>query len=231
MALAVVHEDADLIVIDKPAGLVVHPAAGHWSGTLVNGLLAHDPALGAVPRAGIVHRLDKDTTGLMVVARNLAAQTALVRQLQARSVTRRYVAVVVGALPAAGQVDAPIGRDPRNRLRMAVLDAGKPAVTHYAVAARGHGWSVADCRLETGRTHQIRVHLAHVGHPLLGDPVYGPRRVSPALAEAVADFSRQALHARHLGLVHPSTGAALAWDSPVPADLTALLDRLRTRLP
>ncbi len=227
MALDIVHEDAALIVLDKAAGCVVHPAAGHWSGTLVNGLLAHDPALRALPRAGIVHRLDKDTTGLMMVARTLEAQTALVRQLQARTVTRRYVAVVVGALPDAGRVDAPIGRDPRQRLRMAVVPGGKPAVTHYTCVERGDGWSIADCRLETGRTHQIRVHLASIGHPLPADPLYGPRRLAPALERALAGFARQPLHARHLALDHPQGGGRVAWDRPPPHDLAQLIERLR----
>jgi 23S rRNA pseudouridine1911/1915/1917 synthase len=228
MSLAIVHEDAHLIVLDKPAGLVVHPAAGHWSGTLLNGLLAHDPALAALPRGGIVHRLDKDTTGLMVVARTLEAQTALVRQLQARTVSRHYTAFVVGRAPRAqGTVDAPVGRHPHERTRMAVVPSGKPAVTHWTTIEHGAGWSAIDCRLETGRTHQIRVHLASIGLPLLGDPVYGaPRGVSPALGEALGNFARQALHARHLALLHPATGVEVAWDTPLPEDLAALHTRL-----
>ncbi|HEX5640559.1 MAG TPA: RluA family pseudouridine synthase [Burkholderiaceae bacterium] len=230
MALAIVHEDDAIIVLDKPPGLVVHPAAGHWSGTLLNGLLAHAPQLTGVPRAGIVHRLDADTSGLMVVAKTLSAQTHLVRQLQERSVTREYWAVVLGVPPPGGTVDAPIGRDPRNPLRFRVSHAAsaKPARTRFAVidTARDGGAALSwlACRLETGRTHQIRVHMEHVGHPLVGDPVY--RRGLPGREGEVhtwRGFTRQALHASRLGLIHPTTGQAMAWFRPPPADLAELM--------
>ena len=224
MPLTILFEDAHVLVINKPAGLVVHPAAGNWSGTLLNGLLHHVPKLAKVPRAGIVHRLDKETTGLMVVARTLEAQTALVRQLQARSVRREYLAIVAGAVAVAGKVDAPIGRHPTQRKQMAVLAAdatgAKPAITHYApVANYARGASLVECRLETGRTHQIRVHMRHVGHPLVGDQTYGtvPSR---------AWFGRQALHARKLAFAHPATGRTVAYEVPVPPDMAALMTQL-----
>lgn len=233
MALAIVHEDDAIIVLDKPPGLVVHPAAGHWSGTLLNGLLAHASQLAGVPRAGIVHRLDADTSGLMVVAKTLAAQVHLVRQLQERSVTREYWAVVLGVPAPSGTVDAPIGRDPRNPLRFRVSHAAsaKPARTRFAVidTARDDGASLSwlACRLETGRTHQIRVHMEHIGHPLVGDPVY--RRGLPGRegeGHAWRGFPRQALHASRLGLIHPSSGHSMEWFRPPPADLAALMNRL-----
>ncbi len=222
MPLPIVHEDEALIVIDKPAGLVVHPGSGNWSGTLLNGLLAHDPALASVPRAGIVHRLDKDTTGLMVVAKTLVAQTDLVRQLQARTVKREYLALVHGVVERDGTVDAPIGRHPRERTLMAVTQGGKPAVTHYAIVERFTTSTLLRCRLETGRTHQIRVHLTSIGHPLVGDPVYRGR----ATTQAPIAFARQALHAERLALRHPSSRADAEWRSKLPADMRALLDRL-----
>ena len=233
MDLAIVHQDADLIVIDKPAGLVVHPAAGHWSGTLLNGLLAHDPALAALPRAGIVHRLDADTSGLMVVARNLDAQTDLVRQLQARSVGREYWAVVRGQAPERASVSGAIERDPRNplRFRVGTSPAAKPARTHLArlgLAQTEAGTiSWVGCRLETGRTHQIRVHLESLALPLVGDPVYRGRPPHPrASVVPWTRFARQALHACRLGLVHPGSGAALAWFRPPPTDMSALMHGL-----
>lgn len=233
MDLAIVHEDTDLIVLDKPAGLVVHPAAGHWSGTLLNGLLAHDPALAALPRAGIVHRLDADTSGLMVVARNLLAQTDLVRQLQARSVTREYWAVVRGRAPERASIEGAIERDPRNPLRFRVGEgpAAKPARTHVArlgVSGTTAGeLSWVACKLETGRTHQIRVHLESFGLPLVGDPVYRGRPPHPRPGAAPwTRFARQALHACRLGLVHPATGLALAWFRPPPADMSELMHEL-----
>lgn len=226
IALDVVYEDDALLVVDKPPGLVVHPGSGNWSGTMLNALLAHAPAVSQLPRAGIVHRLDKETSGLLVVAKTLEAQTALVRQLQARTVSRRYLAVVIGATRESGTVEAPIGRHPTQRTRMATVASGKPAVTHYEVRRRGEGWTLLECRLETGRTHQIRVHMDAIGHPLLGDPVYGPRRLPAALAVRVGDFSRQALHAWRLGLVHPVTGATISWEAPPPADFQALMARL-----
>jgi 23S rRNA pseudouridine1911/1915/1917 synthase len=232
--LAVVYEDDALVVIDKPAGLVVHPAAGNWSGTLLNGLLyRYGEAAAGLPRAGIVHRLDKETSGLMVVARTLAAQTDLVRQLQARTVKRRYFALVWGSMPDEGTIDAPIGRDPRERTRMAVVTgaSGKPARTHFRTVDtcswQGQPVSAIQCDLETGRTHQIRVHCAHLGHPLLGDPVYGrAARGKRSVAPLPGGFARQALHAWRLGLVHPVTGKPMRWRCALPDDLTALIDAL-----
>jgi len=217
--LSIVHEDAAILVLDKPAGLVVHPGSGNWDGTLLNALLHHAPVLAALPRAGIVHRLDKDTSGLMVVAKTPEAQTDLVRQLQARSVRREYAALAVGDLARGGTVDAPIGRHPTRRTTMAVVASGKPARTHYDVLERFGIATLLACRLETGRTHQIRVHLASLGHPLVGDPAYGRR-------QPVA-FARQALHARRLGLLHPLNDVACAWESPLPPDFADLLLRLR----
>lgn len=221
IALAVVYEDDALLVLDKPAGLVVHPGSGNWAGTLANALLHHAPQLAGIPRAGIVHRLDKDTSGLMVVAKTLTAQVALVRQMQARSVTREYTALALGDIAKRGIVDAPIGRHPTRRTTMAVVGAGKPARTHYDVVERFGVATLLRCRLETGRTHQIRVHLASLGHPLVGDPTYGRKG---GLA-----FARQALHAARLALVHPVTGSACQWDSPLPADFEGLLAALRAR--
>jgi 23S rRNA pseudouridine1911/1915/1917 synthase len=226
--LAILHEDETLLVVNKPPGLVVHPGSGNWAGTLLNALLAHAPGVARLPRAGIVHRLDKDTSGLLVVAKTLEAQTSLVRQLQARTVSRRYLAVVLGAAPESGVVEAPIGRHPTQRTRMAIVATGKPAVTHYRALRRGESWTLLECRLETGRTHQIRVHMDSIGHPLLGDPVYGPRRLPPALAARVGEFDRQALHAWQLALMHPATQTAMAWEAPPPADFQALLERLES---
>jgi 23S rRNA pseudouridine1911/1915/1917 synthase len=216
--LAVIHEDADLLVIDKPAGLVVHPGSGNWSGTMLNALLHHAPVVGDLPRAGIVHRLDKDTSGLLVVAKTEPAQAALVRQLQARSVKRTYLALVRGRVERDGTVDAPIGRHPVQRTRMAVVATGKPAVTHYRVKRRFAAHTLLECDLETGRTHQIRVHLASIGHPLEGDPVYA--------GKARGAFGRQALHAWRLAFVHPGSGKAVSFEAPPPRDLTALLEGL-----
>jgi len=221
IALAIVYEDDALIVVDKPAGLVVHPGAGNRRGTLQNALLHHAPGLSSVPRAGIVHRLDKETSGLLVVAKTITAQTALVRQLAARSVKRQYLALASGDIVRGGTVDAPIGRHPIRRTTMAVVATGKAARTHYVVVERFGVATLLSCRLETGRTHQIRVHLASLGHPLIGDPAYGKR--------GPVAFARQALHAARLGLVHPVTGSACEWNSPLPADFAALLDKLRNR--
>jgi 23S rRNA pseudouridine1911/1915/1917 synthase len=217
--LAVVHEDADLLVIDKPAGLVVHPGSGNWAGTMLNALLHHAPESGNLPRGGIVHRLDKDTSGLLVVARNEPAQLALVRQLQARTVKRTYLALARGKVAGPGKVDAPVGRHPVHRTRMAVVAGGKPAVTRYRVRERFAAHTLLECELETGRTHQIRVHLASIGHPLEGDPVYAGR--GPRLIE------RQALHAWKLAFAHPRGGKLVSFESPLPADLAALLESLR----
>ena len=221
MALAIVFEDADLIVIDKPVGLIVHPGAGNPDGTLLNGLLAHAPALRQVPRAGIVHRLDKDTSGLLVVAKNLTAQARLAAQLAARTVKRSYLALVHGEPPVRGTIDAPIGRDPRVRTRMAVTAGGKEARTHYKVLERFGKVALLECRLETGRTHQIRVHLQHIKCPIVGDTVYvrGARRV-PA-------FPRQALHAAALELIHPRSGKPRSWSAPLPGDMARLVEELR----
>lgn len=230
--LDIVHEDDALLVINKPAGLVVHPAAGNPDSTLVNALLHHAPELARVPRAGLVHRLDKDTSGLLVVARTLGAHTRLVEQLQARTMGREYEAVCVGVLTGGGKVDAPIGRHPVQRKRMAVVLNGKPAVTHYRVAERFRGHTRIRVRLETGRTHQVRVHMAHIRHPLLGDPVYGGRLQLPPgatepLVEALRAFRRQALHAWRLSLIHPATGEAVSWEAPLPDDMVRLIEVLR----
>jgi 23S rRNA pseudouridine1911/1915/1917 synthase len=232
IGLDIVFEDADLLVIDKPAGLVVHPGAGNRAGTLLNALLHHDPGLARVPRAGIVHRLDKDTSGLLVVARSLPAHTALVRMLAARDVHRRYAAIVNGVPVAGGAVDAPLDRHPSDRLRRAVREGGRPAVTHYRVREKFRAHALLQCELESGRTHQIRVHMAHAGWPLVGDPLYGrglklPRGATPRLADALRGFRRQALHAERLGFAHPATGEALAFDAEPPRDFLDLLDALR----
>ena len=230
--LDVLYEDEHVFVLDKPAGLVVHPGAGNPAGTLVNALLHRDPALDKLPRAGIVHRLDKDTSGVMVVARTLQAHTALVAQLSAREVHRQYLAIVVGALVSGGTADAAIDRHPRDRLRMAVREDGKDAVTHYRLRERFRAHTALECRLETGRTHQIRVHMAHLKHPIVGDPLYGgslrlPKGASEALIAALRGFKRQALHAEVLAFAHPVTGEAIRCEAPVPADMQALMALLR----
>lgn len=222
--LDIVFEDEQLLVINKPAGLVVHPGSGNWSGTLMNALLHHLPGIAAVPRAGIVHRLDKETSGLMVVAKTLEAQTDLVRQLQARTVRRQYLAIALGIVRRDGTVDAPIGRHPVHRVRMAVVPetlGGKPAVTHFRILEEYAHCTLLECSLETGRTHQIRVHMASIKHPLVGDQVYG--KVDPR----VPLFHRQALHATRLGLLHPLTCRPQQWEAPPPADMLALLETLR----
>ncbi|MCL2021725.1 MAG: 23S rRNA pseudouridine(1911/1915/1917) synthase RluD [Betaproteobacteria bacterium] len=211
------YQDSHLLIINKPAGLVVHPGSGNWRGTLLNALLHYDPELAQVPRAGIVHRLDKNTSGLLVVARTLAAQTHLIRQLQERSIKREYLAVAVGEVRRDAHIEAPIGRHSSERTRMAITESGKPATTHYQIERCFPGATLLLCRLETGRTHQIRVHLAHIGHPLLGDPVYG--RARPNLPA----FSRQALHACRLTLLHPATGKILYCESALPDDMAKLL--------
>jgi 23S rRNA pseudouridine1911/1915/1917 synthase len=219
--LAVVYEDAAVLVLDKPVGRVVHPGAGNWEGTLLNALLHHAPTLAGIPRAGIVHRLDKDTSGLMVVAKTLSAQTHLVRALQAREVKRVYRAVALGRFEhGEAEIDAPIGRHPTQRTRMAVVASGKPAQTHYRVLRQFADCAWVECHLRTGRTHQIRVHLAHIGHPLLGDSVYAGRRHAPRA------FPRQALHAFQLGFTHPDSGEVLRFESPLPVDMAELLREL-----
>jgi 23S rRNA pseudouridine1911/1915/1917 synthase len=219
--LTIVHEDEAILVIDKPAGLVVHPGSGNRDGTLANALLHHAPQLAAVARAGIVHRLDKDTSGLLVVAKTEIAQTDLVRQLQAKTVHREYLALATGDIVRGGAIDAPIGRHPVRRTSMAIVASGKAAVTRYEVRERFGDCTLLACRLETGRTHQIRVHLTSLGHPLVGDPTYGKRR-------GIA-FERQALHAWRLGLIHPSTKRPAQWESPLPSDFASLLATLRGR--
>ena len=229
--LPIVFEDEHIIVIDKPAGLVMHPAPGNRRGTLLNGLLHHDSRQASVPRAGIVHRLDKETSGLCVVARTLGAHTHLVRQLQERQMGRNYTAVVIGDVPINGTIDAPIGRHPRDRKRMAVNDKGKHAVTHYQCEERYLGCARVSVKLETGRTHQIRVHMTHIGHALIGDPAYGrrlavlPRQV--ALVPEVAAFNRQALHAHALELKHPASDEPVGFDAPLPDDINQLCAALR----
>ncbi len=230
--LDVLYEDAQVLVLDKPAGLVVHPGAGNPTGTLVNALLHRDPALAALPRAGIVHRLDKDTSGVMVVARTLEAHTSLVAQLAARDVHRQYLAVVVGAMVSGGTADAPIDRHPRDRLKMAVREDGRDAVTHYRLRERFRAHTALECRLETGRTHQIRVHMAHIRYPIVGDPLYGgplklPKGASEELVAALRGFKRQALHAETLEFVHPASGEPVRVTAPVPADMAALMAALR----
>ena len=229
--LNILYEDEHLIVLDKPAGLVVHPAAGNPDGTLVNALLHHAPELDHLPRAGIVHRLDKDTSGVMVVARSLVAHTSLVDQLQTRTMGREYDAVVVGTLTGGGTVDEPIGRHPRSRKKMAVVRDGKPAVTHYRREQLFSAHTHIRCRLETGRTHQIRVHMAHIHHPLVGDPAYGgrprfPKGADDTIKGILEGFRRQALHARVLELVHPTLEETMVFEAALPEDMQRLLQGL-----
>jgi len=219
MELAIVYEDTDLLVVNKAAGLVVHPGAGNTSGTLLNGLLAHDEELASLPRAGLVHRLDKDTTGLMVVAKGRQAYYGLIEQLSERTVSREYEAIVYGEVPPEGRIDAPIGRHRTQRTKMAITSRGREAITHYRLRERLGKYSLVSVRLETGRTHQIRVHMQHIGFPLVGDPVYG-RKTGP-------EFQRQALHARRLSFTHPVTGKQLRFQQPLPDDFEDLLNELR----
>ncbi|MEO7325771.1 MAG: 23S rRNA pseudouridine(1911/1915/1917) synthase RluD [Dokdonella sp.] len=235
IALDIRHEDADVLVVNKPAGLVVHPGAGNADGTLQNALLHHDPGLAQIPRGGIVHRLDKDTSGLMVVARTMRAHTSLVEQLSAREVHRQYAAIVYGSMISGGRVDAAIGRHPHDRLKQAVREDGRDAITHYRVRERFRAMTLVECRLETGRTHQIRVHMAHVRHPLLGDSQYGgllklPKAASPEFIAALRAFKRQALHAERLEFLHPKSGKTIAVEAERPADMEALLAALREDL-
>jgi 23S rRNA pseudouridine1911/1915/1917 synthase len=231
LPLDIVHQDAAIIVINKPPGLVVHPGAGNREHTLQNALLAHDKLLKNVPRAGLVHRIDKDTSGLLVVARTLEAHTALVAMLGAHEIEREYLAVCTGAMTGGGTVDEPIGRHRTQRIKMAVRRDGREAVTHYRIEKRFRAHTLARVRLETGRTHQIRVHLAHVGYPIVGDPVYGGRKklpagASPELVAALNGFPRQALHAARLSFSHPKSGKAVSYEAPLPDDLRGLLDAL-----
>lgn len=229
--LDIIYEDEAILIINKPAGLVVHPAAGNWHGTLVNALLNHDPELNTLPRAGIVHRLDKDTSGLLMVAKTLQAHHSLAVQLQERSINREYLALVKGWMTAGGTVDRPIGRHPVDRKRNTVREDGKPAVTHYRLERRFKRHTLVRVKLETGRTHQIRVHMAYIDYPLVGDPVYGGRfQLPPGCSEklelALREFRRQALHAAKLGLRHPLTGEYREWEQALPEDMQQLLDVL-----
>ncbi|MFK7864772.1 MAG: 23S rRNA pseudouridine(1911/1915/1917) synthase RluD [Pseudohongiellaceae bacterium] len=232
LALDVVFEDEHMLVVNKAAGVVVHPAAGNRAGTLLNGLLHRYPQLEEVPRAGIVHRLDKDTTGLLMVAKNLVSHTKLVNLLQKREISREYKAVVRGTLTGGGTIDKPLGRHPVNRKKRAIAIDGQDAVTHYKIAERFRTHTLVDVKLETGRTHQIRVHMASINCALLGDPMYGGRLQIPGashenLISTLRNFRRQALHAQRLGLIHPITGAEMSWSAPLPADMEALLEALR----
>lgn len=230
--LDIVYEDDDILVINKPASLVVHPGAGNYSGTILNGLLHRYPQSRQLARAGIVHRLDKDTTGLMVVAKTVAAQTHLVEQLQARQITREYEAIAIGQMTAGGLVDEPIGRHKTKRTQMAVDPFGRPAVTHYRIAEKFRQHTRLRLRLETGRTHQIRVHMAHIGHPLAGDPVYAgrlrlPKGATPELIQVLRSFQRQALHAAMLRLAHPISGEMMEWHAEIPNDMVHITEVLR----
>ena len=231
--LNIVFEDEDIIVLNKAVGLVTHPGAGNWSGTLANALLHYEPKLTTLDRAGIVHRLDKNTSGLMVVARNEKSQKYLVEQLQTHSVSREYSAIVYGHMVAGGTIDEPISRDIKDRVKQAISSNGKEAVTHYRVIDRYQNHTHVKAILETGRTHQIRVHLSHIGYPLIGDPMYGgkvrfPKKADTVLKEALVSFKRQALHARKLTLAHPISGELMSWKAPLPEDMLALLDVLST---
>jgi len=229
--LDIIYEDDDILIVNKPAGLVVHPGAGNWSGTLQNGLLFHLPNAATIPRSGIVHRLDKDTSGLLMVAKTLAAHHSLVEQLQARTIHREYLAITIGRMTGGGTIDEPLGRHPTDRKRQAVRDDGRVAITHYRVLERFKRNTLIQVKLETGRTHQIRVHMAHLRMPLVGDPTYGgrfqmPKDCGAELEEVLRRFKRQALHAEKLGLEHPRTGEYMEWELPVPEDMQELLAAL-----
>jgi 23S rRNA pseudouridine1911/1915/1917 synthase len=231
IALNIVFEDEDIIIVNKPFGLVTHPGAGNWNGTLANALLYYDPKLSILDRVGIVHRLDKNTSGLMVIARNEKSQKYLVEQLQSHSVYREYSAIVYGHMISGGSINDPIGRDPKDRIKQAVSSNGKDATTHYRVIDRFKSHTHVKAILETGRTHQIRVHLSHIGYPLLGDPMYGgrvrfPKKASEILKRSLLGFKRQALHSKKLTLSHPSTGELMSWKAPLPDDMLELLDIL-----
>ncbi len=230
--LDIVYEDDDIIVLNKQFGLVTHPGAGNWNGTLANALLYFDSSLSKLDRVGIVHRLDKNTSGLMVVARNAKSQKYLVEQLQNHSVDREYSAIVYGHMIAGGTVDEPIGRDPKDRVKQAVSMSGKEATTHYRAIDRFKSHTHVKAILETGRTHQIRVHLSHVGHSLVGDPMYGgrarfPKKASEELKDALLNFKRQALHSKKLTLIHPISGESMSWKAPLPVDMKELLEVLK----
>ncbi|NOQ16307.1 MAG: 23S rRNA pseudouridine(1911/1915/1917) synthase RluD [Methyloprofundus sp.] len=230
--LDIIYEDEDILIVNKPAGLVVHPGAGNWTGTLQNGLLFYLPDAATVPRSGIVHRIDKDTSGLLMVAKTLAAHHSLVEQLQARTIHREYLAITIGRMTGGGTLDEPIGRHPTDRKKYAVRDAGKPAITHYRVLERFLRNTLIQVKLETGRTHQIRVHMAHLRMPLVGDPMYSgrfqmPKDCGQELETVLRSFKRQALHAEKLGLIHPRTGEYMQWELPVPDDMQQLLAILR----
>ncbi len=229
--LEIIFEDESLLIVNKPAGLVVHPAIGNWNGTLLNALLNHDSSLETLPRAGIVHRIDKETSGLLMIAKTLQAHNSLTQQLQARAITREYQAITRGRMTAGGTVDEPIGRHPTDRKRYAVRENGKDAVTHYRVGQRFTRHTLVQVKLETGRTHQIRVHMAHIRFPLLGDQVYGGRFQMPAdcserLEKELRSFKRQALHAAKLGLQHPVTDEYCEWEQPMPEDMIRMLEAL-----
>ena len=228
--LDIVYEDSSILVINKPSNFVVHPGAGNLSGTLANALLHFDPNLRSIPRVGIVHRLDKDTSGLIVVARQLKSHANLVEQLQQRTISRKYITLVHGEVIAGGRIDAPIGRHPVERKRMTVITTGKPAVTHYRIRQRFRSFTLLDVQLETGRTHQIRVHMDHINHPIVGDPVYRKKIKTTKNKNRVSNikFSRQALHAASLELVHPDTGKIYKWEAPLPDDFQQLLTTMET---
>ena len=230
--LNIVFEDKDIIIINKPFGLVTHPGAGNWSGTLANALLHYDSNLSSLDRAGIVHRLDKNTSGLMVVSKNTKSQKFLVEQLQSHSVEREYSAIVYGHMISGGSINEPIGRDPKDRVKQAVLTNGKESITHYRAIDRFQSHTHVKAILETGRTHQIRVHLSHIGHPLIGDPIYGgrvrfPKKASMELKDELINFQRQALHSKKLTLTHPSTGQSMSWKADLPVDMQQLLSTLK----
>lgn len=234
--LDIVYEDSDIIMINKPAGLVVHPGAGNPDNTLLNALLHHDASLRQIPRAGVIHRLDKDTTGLLVIARNLTAHHHLVEQLQNRRFDRAYRAIVVGTMSGGGTVEQPIGRHPSQRTKMAIIKGGRPSVTHYRIHTRYLAHTELTVILETGRTHQIRVHMAHIKHPLVGDPTYGGRLRIPAggnatLCDTLRKFGRQALHAEKLGFIHPRSGEPVCWEAPIPSDMQNLAKQLTDHQP
>ncbi len=229
--LDIIFEDESLLIVNKPAGLVVHPGAGNWSGTLQNGLLFHNKQLAALPRAGLIHRIDKDTSGLLMVAKTLTAHHSLTEQLQERSIHREYQAIVKGWMTAGGTIDEPIGRHPQDRIRYTVREDGKEAITHYRLLKRFTRYSFIQVKLETGRTHQIRVHMAHIHYPLVGDPLYAggfqlPAQCNEALENQLRGFKRQALHAAKLGLIHPETNEYLEWEQALPDDMQQLLEAL-----